>query len=57
MVHPKVPSDDLLASFRGTPTHPELAFDETAQALARNGVRLYASNMIREPLADCLMSS
>lgn len=46
MVHPKVPSDDLLASFRGTPTHPELAFDETAQALARNGVRLYASNMI-----------
>lgn len=25
-------------SFRGTPRHPDLAFDETAKALAKNGV-------------------
>jgi beta-1,2-xylosyltransferase len=31
---------DILAFFRGTPKHPDLGFDETAKALARNGVSL-----------------
>ena len=28
-----------LSSFRGAPSEPEMAFDETAKALAMNGVR------------------
>jgi beta-1,2-xylosyltransferase len=31
---------DILAFFRGTPKHPVIGFDETAKALARNGVSL-----------------
>nr|KIR49754.1 hypothetical protein I312_00844 [Cryptococcus bacillisporus CA1280] len=37
---------DIMAFFRGTPTHPELAFDETAQALARNG-KCFVQRMFR----------
>jgi hypothetical protein len=29
----------LTFSFRGSPSEPEMAFDETAKALAMNGVR------------------
>ena len=28
----------MACSFRGTPKHPDLGFDQTAKALARNGV-------------------
>ncbi|OXG27210.1 hypothetical protein C367_02639 [Cryptococcus neoformans Ze90-1] len=37
---------DIMAFFRGTPTHPELAFDQTAQALARNG-KCFVQRMFR----------
>ncbi|KIR42923.1 hypothetical protein I307_05090 [Cryptococcus deuterogattii 99/473] len=37
---------DIMAFFRGTPTYPELAFDETAQALARNG-KCFVQRMFR----------
>jgi hypothetical protein len=38
---------ELISSFRGTPSEPELAFDETAKAIAMNGVS-HATN----PLFD-----
>ncbi|KAK8858698.1 hypothetical protein IAR55_002927 [Kwoniella newhampshirensis] len=37
---------DIMAFFRGTPNHPELAFDETAAALARNG-QCFVQRMFR----------
>ncbi|WVQ83028.1 hypothetical protein IAT38_005166 [Cryptococcus sp. DSM 104549] len=37
---------DIMAFFRGTPAHPELAFDETAKALARNG-QCFVQRMFR----------
>jgi hypothetical protein len=33
------PSQLTTNSFRGTPAEPEMAFDETAKAIAMNGVR------------------
>ena len=36
-------------SFRGTPSEPEMGFDETAKAIAMNGV---SSNQIRRDDAD-----
>ncbi|WVR06467.1 hypothetical protein IAU60_003498 [Kwoniella sp. DSM 27419] len=37
---------DIMAFFRGTPKHPELGFDETAAALARNG-QCFVQRMFR----------
>ncbi|WWC88513.1 uncharacterized protein L201_003424 [Kwoniella dendrophila CBS 6074] len=37
---------DIMAFFRGTPNHPELGFDETAAALARNG-QCFVQRMFR----------
>lgn len=37
-------TDEL--SFRGTPDEPELAFDETAKAIAMNGVSSVSVNML-----------
>ncbi|OCF30440.1 hypothetical protein I316_07927 [Kwoniella heveanensis BCC8398] len=37
---------DIMAFFRGTPQHPELGFDETAAALARNG-QCFVQRMFR----------
>ncbi|KAK4685681.1 hypothetical protein P7C73_g4466, partial [Tremellales sp. Uapishka_1] len=37
---------DILAFFRGTPKHPDLGFDETAKALARNG-QCFVQRMFR----------
>ncbi|WVF69132.1 hypothetical protein IAT40_003906 [Kwoniella sp. CBS 6097] len=37
---------DIMAFFRGTPQHPDLGFDETAAALARNG-QCFVQRMFR----------
>lgn len=36
----------LMFSFRGSPYHPDLAFDKTAEALAHNG-RCFVQRMFR----------
>ncbi|EIW73449.1 hypothetical protein TREMEDRAFT_42362 [Tremella mesenterica DSM 1558] len=45
---------DIMSFFRGSPQHPELAFDETAKALARNG-QCFVQRMFRSQDLEAYM--